>query len=313
MLAEAGTGVGKTLGYLAPATVWAEKNAGPVWISTYTRNLQHQIDRELDSLFPDPHDKQRHVVIRKGRENYLCLLNYEEALATLSTRPQDAVALGLMARWAGATRDGDMVGGDFPAWLADLVGRMRTRGLADRRGECIYSACAHFKNCFVEKTIRRARRAEIVIANHALVMYQAALGGVDDANMPTRYVFDEGHHVFDAADGAFSALPVGRRDARPAALAAGARRRLVARPRTEARCGELIAGDGQAEEALEATLRTARALPGDQWLTRLANNPVGPTEAFLALLRKQVLARADRCRRRLQHRGGLRPADPRIG
>ena len=36
-------------------------------------------------------------------------------------------------------------------------------------------------------------------------MYQAALGGVDDANMPTRYVFDEGHHVFDAADGAFSA------------------------------------------------------------------------------------------------------------
>ena len=53
--------------------------------------------------------------------------------------------------------------------------------------------------------MRRARRAEIVVANHALVMIQAALGGGDDASLPTRYVFDEGHHVFDAADSAFSA------------------------------------------------------------------------------------------------------------
>ena len=54
VLAEAGTGVGKTLGYLAPASLWAEKNGGAVWISTYTRNLQHQIDGELDRLYPDP-------------------------------------------------------------------------------------------------------------------------------------------------------------------------------------------------------------------------------------------------------------------
>ena len=52
--------------------------------------------------------------------------------------------------------------------------------------------------------MRRARRAGIVVANHALVMVQAALGGLDDANLPTRYVFDEGHHLFDAADNAFS-------------------------------------------------------------------------------------------------------------
>ena len=54
VLAEAGTGVGKTLGYIAPASLWAEKNGGPVWLSTYTRNLQHQIDGELDRLYPDP-------------------------------------------------------------------------------------------------------------------------------------------------------------------------------------------------------------------------------------------------------------------
>ena len=182
VLAEAGTGVGKTLGYIAPASVWAEKNEGAVWVSTYTRNLQHQIDGELDRLYPDPVRKSLKAVVRKGRENYLCLLNLEEAVNALPGMPQYGVALGLMARWAEATRDGDVQGGDFPAWLADLLGRGRTVGLADRRGECIYSACPHYSKCYIEKSIRRARRAEIVVANHALVMIQAALGGIDAAS-----------------------------------------------------------------------------------------------------------------------------------
>ncbi len=186
VLAEAGTGVGKTLGYIAPASLWAEKNDGTVWISTYTRNLQRQIDSELDRLHPDPTMKARRVVIRKGRENYLCLLNYEDAVTGLRGRPQDASGLGLMARWTQASRDGDIGGGDFPAWLVDLVGARNTIGLADRRGECIYSACAHYHKCFVEKTIRRARRADIVVANHALVLAQTATGGMDDGQIPTR-------------------------------------------------------------------------------------------------------------------------------
>ena len=77
MLAEAGTGVGKTLGYIAPASLWAEKNEGAVWISTFTRNLQHQIAGELDRLYPDPAEGSAASSLRKGRENYLCLLNYE--------------------------------------------------------------------------------------------------------------------------------------------------------------------------------------------------------------------------------------------
>jgi ATP-dependent DNA helicase DinG len=64
VLAEAGTGVGKTLGYIAPASLWADKNRGSVWISTYTRNLQTQIAGELDRLYPDPEVKQRRVVVR---------------------------------------------------------------------------------------------------------------------------------------------------------------------------------------------------------------------------------------------------------
>lgn len=210
VLAEAGTGVGKTLGYIAPASLWAEKNGGAVWLSTYTRNLQRQLDGELDRLHPDPQEKAARVVIRKGRENYLCLLNLEEQVNRATTNPREAIGAGLMARWVRATRDGDMVGGDFPSWLAHLLGYGPTLGLADRRGECIYAACDHWRKCFIEKTVRRARHADIVVANHALVMAQAAFAGLDDANVPTRYVFDEGHHLFDAADSAFSAQLSGR-------------------------------------------------------------------------------------------------------
>jgi ATP-dependent DNA helicase DinG len=294
VLAEAGTGVGKTLGYIAPASLWAEKNEGAVWISTFTRNLQHQIDTELDRLYPEATEKARRVVLRKGRENYLCLLNYEEAVGALPARPATGVGVGLMARWIQSTRDGSLVGGDFPGWLPDLMGRGRTLGLADRRGECIHSACPHYHKCFIEKSVRRARRARLVVANHALVMVQAAWGGLDDSNVPTRYVFDEGHHVFEAADNAFSLALTGREavELRRWVLgveggrgrARGLRRRLE----------ELIAGDDAAERALTEAQAAARTLPGESWLQRLQQGaPYGETEILLAHVRRQVLARAE--------------------
>ena len=214
VLAEAGTGTGKTLGYLAPASLWAEQNKGAVWVSTYTRSLQQQIAEELTRVYPRAHREK--VVIRKGRENYLCLLNFEEALSAMAGQPQIAPALGLMARWISASQDGDLTGASFPAWLVDLMGPRATTSLSDRRGECIHSACAHYHKCFVEKSIRGTRHADIVIANHALVMIHAVLGNQGspsqgstaqgafiDANAPKRLIFDEGHHVFDAADSAF--------------------------------------------------------------------------------------------------------------
>ncbi len=296
VIAEAGTGVGKTLGYLAPATVWAEKNRGTVWISTYTRNLQRQLDAELDRAFPDMDAKRRAVVVRKGRENYLCLLNFEDAVARLGAGA-DPVALGLVARWAEASRDGDMVGGDFPAWLADLVGRDMTVDLTDTRGECVYSACTHYGRCFIERTVRRARRAQIVVANHALVMVQAALGGGDEAAgafLPTRYVFDEGHHLFDAADQAFAAHLSGREceELRRWVLGAETRRRARSRG-LRARVEDLIGSDDGAKALLDDALAAAHALPGVGWAQRLgAGQPHGPAEAFLARVRQQVMARA---------------------
>lgn len=294
VLAEAGTGIGKTLGYIAPASLWAKRNGASVWLSTYTKNLQRQIDQELDRLYPDPAEKAEKVVVRKGRENYLCLLNMEEAAQGGAMRPSDAVALGLMARWARVTRDGDMVGGDFPAWLVGLLGPARTLGLTDRRGECVYSACPHYKKCFIEKAARKSRRAEIVIANHALVMHRAARGAAA-VEGPSRYVFDEGHHIFDAADSTFAAFLSGAEGTELRRWIRGPEGGRRSRARgLERRIGDLVgAEDSEAAKALRAAITAAGALPSEGWLARLTDaTPSGPAEAFLARVREQVLARA---------------------
>jgi ATP-dependent DNA helicase DinG len=295
VLAEAGTGVGKTLGYIAPASLWAEKNRGAIWISTYTRNLQSQIGAELDRLYPDPDQKRRRVVIRKGRENFLCLLNYDEALAAAALRPGGpAPHLGLIARWIAASEAGDLVAGDFPGWLAELIGRGRVNALADRRGECVHSACPHFRRCFVEKNIRAARQARIVVANHALVMTQAASGGLDDGTMPTRYVFDEGHHLLDAADNAFAQRLSGREGEELRRWLRGAEGGARSRARgLRRRIGDLVEGDEEGMAALVETLGAAGILPGEGWGQRVAEGRgVQAFETLLVLVRQQVLARA---------------------
>jgi ATP-dependent DNA helicase DinG len=295
VLAEAGTGVGKTLGYIAPASLWAEKNRGSVWISTYTRNLQTQIAGELDRLYSDPELKQRRVVVRKGRENFLCLLNYEEAVGAARIRPGRSLAhLGLIARWIAASDAGDLLAGDLPGWLAELIGMGRVNWLADRRGECIHSACPHFRRCFVEKNVRKARQARIVVANHALVMAQAALGGLDDATVPTRYVFDEGHHLLAAADGAFAVRLSGREGRELRRWIVGSEGSRWSRARgLRRRIGDLVEGDEDGAKALTDVLAAARILPGDDWAQRIAEGRGHQSfEKLLVLIRRQVLARA---------------------
>ena len=290
VLAEAGTGTGKTLGYIAPASVWAEKNGAPVWLSTYTRNLQRQLDQELARLYPDPEERRARVVVRKGRENYLCLLNLEEVQGQLSLR--DAVLpLALACRWATATRDGDIVGGDFPGWIMELFGGAVIGQLADRRGECIRSACTHYRKCYVEHSIRRAKSARLVVANHALVMVQAALGGGED-NKPLRYVFDEGHHIFDAADGAFSAAISGFETAEMRRWLLGAEGGRSRAKGLQRRIEDLAGDIPDLLAPLEEALRAARALPQQGWQSRLEAGAPHPTEDFLRAIRAQVLARA---------------------
>jgi ATP-dependent DNA helicase DinG len=305
-LVEAGTGTGKTLGYLASASLWAEKNGPGLWISTYTRNLQRQIVQEIAHLYPDPVERAEKAVVRKGRENYLCLLNFEEAAKRTALAPGPrSIGLGLIARWIASGTDGDISGAGFPAFLAAT---MPLGEVTDRRGECIYAACAHYRTCFIERAIRRARHAPIVVANHALVIAQAASDwlatdqtyssdqtGDTPPERRLRYVFDEGHHLFDAADSGFAALLSGREMGDLRRWIRGPEGRARSRMRgIEERLKDLVADDEDAQHALEDAVQAAGALAGDGWMARLhGGGPRGPGEIFLAEVYRHVRARSD--------------------
>ena len=290
LLAEAGTGIGKTLAYLAPAALWAEQAGGAVWVSTFTKALQRQLDAEGPKLFADAEERARKIVVRKGRENYLCLLNLEDALqGAFSGRV--AILAQLAGRWAAYTKDGDMVGGDLPGWLPSLFRRVGSTALTDRRGECVYAGCPHYRRCFIERAERASREADIVIANHALVMVNAARARED---APGRILFDEGHHLFDAADSTFAvtfggqeAIELRRWMVGPEGRSRGRRRGLAAR------LMDVASYDEEGAKALDAAVEAAKALPSDGWLQRLIEGaPFGPIEALLGEVRGTVYARA---------------------
>jgi len=290
LLAEAGTGIGKTLAYLAPASLWAEEAGGAVWVSTFTKALQRQLDAEGVKLFADPGERARRIVVRKGRENYLCLLNLEDALQG-AFAGRAAILAQLVGRWAAYTKDGDMVGGDLPGWLPSLFRRAGSTALTDRRGECVYAGCPHYRRCFIERAERASRDADIVIANHALVMVNAARARED---APGRILFDEGHHLFDAADSTFAvtfggseAIELRRWIVGPEGRSRGRRRGLAAR------LMDVASYDEEGAHALEAAIEAARALPSDGWLQRLVEgSPFGPVEALLSEVRGVVYARS---------------------
>ena len=290
LLAEAGTGIGKTLAYLAPASLWAEQAGGAVWVSTFTKALQRQLDGEGFKLFPDTRERAHKIVVRKGRENYLCLLNLEDALQG-GFSGRTAILAQLIGRWAAYTKDGDMVGGDLPGWLPSLFRKAGATALTDRRGECVYAGCPHYRRCFIERAERASREADLVIANHALVMVNAARGREDG---PGRIMFDEGHHLFDAADSTF-AITFGGQDSielrrwivGPEGRSRGRRRGLAAR------LMDVASYDEEGGLALEAAIAAAKALPSEGWIQRLIEDSAfGPVEALLAEVRGVVYARS---------------------
>ena len=221
VVAEGETGVGKTLGYLTPAILWAHENDAPVWISTYSRYLQNQIEAEYHRSFTDDigapqEDSQkpsqdvavRDIVVRQGRENYICLLNFEDALSDLAHTADRAITLGYVARWIGKTKTGNLLHGDFPTWLASIEkGRASFEELTDKRNQCIYRACPHYHQCFIEREQRLSEQAKIVISNHALslirlsYLHESSLTGENEV---MKMIWDEAHHLFRVADDVFS-------------------------------------------------------------------------------------------------------------
>lgn len=166
LLAEAGTGTGKTLAYLVPALLSGRK----VLVSTGTRNLQQQlIDKDVPLL-------QRalgpfRATCMKGRGNYLCLHRFEQALH--DDRPRDdetRVAMQLIEHWAPRTQTGDR------AELVDLPEELAVwHAIAATTENCLGSECPRYSDCFVTRMRQEAADADVVIVNHHLLCADAAV------------------------------------------------------------------------------------------------------------------------------------------
>ncbi len=249
-----------------------------------------------------------------------------DGLGSAAASPTGAVIpLGLLLRWALATRDGDIQGGDLPGWMAELFGPASIIGLADRRGECIHAGvpplAALLRRAHDPPRPRRRSGGRQPCAGHGAGGRGA---GSTTRRCPSRYVFDEGHHLFDAADGAFSAELSGIETAELRRWLLGAEGGRSRARGLRRRIEELIAGEPELEAPLDAALQAARALPAPGWSARLAetaNAPElggldagrpNPTEAFLRLARRQVLARLPGDGRAVRpRRARMRPASGR--
>jgi ATP-dependent DNA helicase DinG len=202
-LLEAGTGVGKSLGYLVPALRWAAANRERTIVSTNTINLQEQlVGKDLPFLARALDDQPVRFALLKGWRNYLCRVRLEQATGGAAQLFDDGMAseLAALRAWAERTDDGS---------LADLPTPPRSEVWDEVSAEpdvCTRTKCTHFEDCFLFKARRAAAQADVIVVNHHLLLADLAVRRVaqnweDAAVLPaySRLVVDEGHHLEDAA------------------------------------------------------------------------------------------------------------------
>ena len=194
LLAEAGTGTGKTLAYLTPAILSGRR----VIVSTGTKNLQEQIYFKDIPLLRDALGVPFTATCMKGRGNYLCLHRFAATRDDIEAgSPADRVYLEMVDEWAAATDTGDR------AELADLPEDVPFwAGIAATNENCIGSDCPEFDDCFVTRMRQRAASSDVVIVNHHLLCADAAVRqGAYGEVIPecACAVIDEAHQLEDVA------------------------------------------------------------------------------------------------------------------
>ncbi|MBC8089063.1 MAG: hypothetical protein H7Z40_17505 [Phycisphaerae bacterium] len=202
-LLEAGTGVGKSLGYLVPALRWAAANKERTIVSTNTITLQEQlVSKDLPFLQRALGDQNVRFALLKGWRNYLCKQRLEQARsAGIAMLEASQVAeVEMIAAWAEKTKDGS---------LSDLATPPRSDVWDEVAAEpdlCGRLKCAHYDSCFLFAARKEAANADVVVVNHHLLLADVAVRRTmqnweDAAVLPSykRLVIDEGHHLEEAA------------------------------------------------------------------------------------------------------------------
>ncbi len=194
LVAEAGTGTGKTFAYLIPALL----SGGKVIVSTGTKTLQDQLfNRDIPAV-RDALQVPVTVAMLKGRANYVCHYHLERARneGRFFNR-EDARYLPLIERYAKVSGDGDKSGlGSVPedAGIWSFV--------TSSRDNCLGQECAYHKDCFVLEARRRAQAADVVVVNHHLFFADVMLRDEGLAELlpaSNTVIFDEAHQLPDTA------------------------------------------------------------------------------------------------------------------
>lgn len=194
LLVEAGTGTGKTLAYLIPAVQSGKR----VVISTGTKNLQEQLFFKdvpfVEQLFPG----RFQACLMKGRSNYLCLKKFTEMQSQgLLDSPEEVEILRDITTWAETTETGDR------AELTGLPEDLALWSRLDARAEdCLGQKCSDYERCFVVRMRERARKSDILIANHHLVFADLAVRESDFGAVLPDYdvlILDEAHAIENIA------------------------------------------------------------------------------------------------------------------
>lgn len=197
LMAEAGTGIGKSLAYLLPALAWARSSGRKVVVSTHTITLQEQLWRKDIPLLREALPFPFRVALLKGRSNYFCLLKWDALTAERTGEATDRRFFARLALWLGRTPAGDR------AELSVRRDEERAwRAVAADEG-CAGDRCRHRDRCFFLAARRRAEDAELVIVNHALLLADAA---ANNQVLPGYgyLVCDEAHHLPEAASRQFA-------------------------------------------------------------------------------------------------------------
>ncbi|MES2000579.1 MAG: ATP-dependent DNA helicase [Pseudomonadota bacterium] len=194
LIAEAGTGTGKTLAYLAPALL----HGGKVIISTGTKNLQDQLFRRDLPTVRHALNVPATVALLKGRANYVCHYHLERAREDGRFMSREDVAhLEKVSRFAESSRTGDKaelhgVAEDASIW----------RYVTSSRENCLGGDCPHHKQCFVLEARKKALEADIVVVNHHLFFADVWLRDEGVAELLpacNTVIFDEAHQLPETA------------------------------------------------------------------------------------------------------------------
>lgn len=194
LVAEAGTGTGKTFAYLVPALL----SGGKVIISTGTKTLQDQLFKRDLPTVRDALGVGVSIALLKGRANYLCPYHLERAMSTARmTSREEAANLRKIARFAERTKTGDKaecvdVPEDAAAWAV----------ATSTRENCLGQECPHVKDCFVLAARQTALIADVVVVNHHLFFADVMLkdDGMGEL-LPAcnTIIFDEAHQLPEVA------------------------------------------------------------------------------------------------------------------